>query len=48
MLKTANMELKKVDLNNAIAHNHQLKKPSIAPIGRRVFFENLHKGMEFI
>jgi len=47
LLKTANMELKKVDLNNAIAHNHQLKKPSIAPIGRRVFFENLHKGMSF-
>lgn len=47
LLKNANMELKNVDLNNAIAHNHQLKKPSIAPIGRRVFFENLHKGMSF-
>lgn len=47
LLKNSNIELKKVDIKNAINHNHQLENPSIAPMGRETFFENLYRGKSF-
>lgn len=47
LINQANLHLLDVDLQNAIANNHQLVVPSIAPKSREKFFENIDKGMSF-
>ena len=42
LLEMANIHLEKVNLNNAIANNHQLEHPSVMPTGRKQFFQHLH------
>lgn len=41
LLKMARIHIEKVDINKAIANNHQLSHPSIKPKGRDKFFNNL-------
>ncbi len=41
LLKMANLHLESVDLEKAIANNHQLEYPSFKPIGREKFFAGL-------
>ena len=41
LLKAANIHLEKVDIEKAIANNHQLDHPSVKPKGREVFFDGL-------
>ena len=47
LLSQSNLHLFDVDLDNAIAHNHQLSTPSIAPKSRAKFFRDIGKGMNF-
>lgn len=47
LLSQSNLHLFDVDLDNAIAHNHQLSTPSIAPKSRAKFFRDIEKGMNF-
>lgn len=47
MLELADLELMDVDLNKAIAHNHQLEHPSIKPALREEFFCNIQKNQKF-
>lgn len=47
LLSQSNLHLLDVDLDNAIAHNHQLSAPSIAPKSRAKFFRDIEKGMNF-
>ena len=47
LIHEANMELKSVDLEKAVAANHQLRHPSIEPTGRDEFFWLLKKGKRF-
>lgn len=47
LLEMADLELKEVDLKNAIANNHQLEYPSPMPKKRYMFFEKLEKGERF-
>lgn len=44
LLSQSNLHLFDVDLDNAIAHNHQLSTPSIAPKSRAKFLETLKKA----
>lgn len=44
LVKNSGMQLKEVDIDKAIAANHQLRHPSVAPGVRRLFFNNLEKG----
>lgn len=46
LLQIADIHLENVDLENAIANNHQLNHPSYAPKGRQKFFANL-KNQKF-
>ena len=41
LLKMANLHLETVDINKAIANNHQLEHPSFKPTGREKFFDGL-------
>lgn len=47
LLSQSNLHLLDVDLDNAIAHNHQLSAPSTAPKSRANFFRDIEKGMDF-
>ena len=47
LLSQSNLHLFDVDLDNAIAHNHQLSTPSIAPKSRAKFFRDIEIGMNF-
>ena len=47
LLNNAEVVLKEVDIEVAIAHNHQLREPSPVPIKRDWFFKNLTKGKKF-
>lgn len=47
LLKEADINLFDVDIENAIANNHQLSHPSVAPKERENFFEGLQKGKNF-
>jgi coenzyme F420-reducing hydrogenase beta subunit len=47
ILKMSNIELRAVDLNLALQHNHQLEAPSIIPKQRNVFFEGIHANKGF-
>lgn len=47
LLSMSKMELKDVDLNNAIAHNHQLSHPSVKSSKRARFFKFMKKGVSF-
>lgn len=44
LLQMADIHLESVDLNKAVANNHQLKHPSVLPKGRSMFFRKLPKG----
>ena len=46
-MKEADINLFDVDIENAIANNHQLSHPSVAPKERENFFEGLQKGKNF-
>lgn len=43
LLKMANLHLEAVDIEKAIANNHQLEYPSFKPNGREKFFKGLKK-----
>lgn len=47
LLSNANIELKNVDMDNAIAFNHQLSYPSIFSSKRNNFFKKLNQGCSF-
>jgi len=47
ILKAAEVNLLEVDLERAIANNHQLERPSIMPPKRYEFFEAILKGKSF-
>ena len=47
LLKAAEVVLKTVDLEKAIRNNHQLEHPSIMPITRKKFFDDIMKGKKF-
>lgn len=44
LLQISDVHLESVDLNKAVANNHQLEHPSDLPKGRKMFFEKLPKG----
>ena len=44
LVQNSGMQLKDVDVERAIEANHQLRHPSIAPEGRKIFFANMNKG----
>ena len=44
LLKTAQLHLETVDIDNAINHNQQLKYPSIMPARRKEFFKGIKNG----
>ena len=47
LLEHSDLHLEKVDLNNAVARNHQLSYPSIKPEKWNVFFDGIRKGKNF-
>lgn len=47
LLSSAQIITKPVDIDNAIAHNHQLKNPSQRPKNREVFFKMIDSGKNF-
>ncbi|MCD7818986.1 MAG: Coenzyme F420 hydrogenase/dehydrogenase, beta subunit C-terminal domain, partial [Lachnospiraceae bacterium] len=47
LLKTASLHLEAVDLDKAIAHNHQLESPMKMPKKRKIFFDEIGKGKTF-
>lgn len=47
LISHANLHLQDVDIENAIARNHQLNHPSPKPEKRTYFFEELKKGKRF-
>lgn len=47
LLDNSEVVMKEVDVETAIANNHQLKEPSQMPKKRRYFFEGLAKGKAF-
>lgn len=47
LLHMAALHLEEVNLANAIAHNHQLERPSEQPDRRDTFFLDLNKGIDF-
>lgn len=47
LIENSRVHLEDVDIKNAIARNHQLKKPSEKPIHRTDFFEGLVTGEKF-
>ena len=47
LLSMSKMELKDVDLDNAIAYNHQLSHPSVKSSKRARFFKFMKKGVSF-
>lgn len=47
LLSHTNIVTKPVDIDNAIAHNHQLNKPSQKPENRNEFFEMIKSGKSF-
>lgn len=47
LLQSAHIELKPVDEAKAVARNHQLVHPSVAPKGRKRFFKSILKGHSF-
>ena len=47
LVKESNLELKPVDLQRAIANNHQLEAPSVKPAGYDAFCEGISQGKEF-
>lgn len=47
LLNKANLKLVDVDLNNAVAHNHQLQYPSVMPNKRTEFFTDIKNGKKF-
>ena len=47
LIERADIELRDVDLEVAVAHNHQLKYPSVMPEKRRFFFKEIEKDTSF-
>lgn len=47
LLKQAELHLEAVDLNKAIASNHQLAQPSTLPKSRKQFFDGIEKKKSF-
>ena len=47
LLKQAELHLEAVDLNKAIANNHQLEQPSALPASRKEFFKGIEKKKSF-
>lgn len=47
LLREAGIHLEDVDLDNAVAHNHQLQEPSKAPDFRPFFFKSIKGGKNF-
>ena len=47
LIQNASVELKEVDLENAIKHNQQLNHPPIMPDKRNRFFSDIKKGVVF-
>lgn len=47
LLKAAGVHLESVDVDNAVGHNHQLREPSRAPKGRKVFFREITRDKAF-
>ncbi len=47
LLKQANLNLKDVNIKNAIEHNGQLQKPSRKPLKRDDFFYGINNGKKF-
>lgn len=47
LLSMSKMELREVDLNKAIAHNHQLSHPPVKSSKRDRFFKFIEKGVGF-
>lgn len=43
LLEKAKLHIESVDRENAIKNNHQLESPSIAPRGRKKFFDNIER-----
>lgn len=41
LVKTACLHLLDVDIERAVSYNHQLKHPSVAPVQRKLFFEQI-------
>lgn len=46
LVENSGISLKKVDIDNAIKSNHQLRHPSIMPEKRELFFSHLNKGFD--
>ena len=47
MLEQTAIELMDVDLDRAVAYNHQLKQPSVKPVMRETFFRNMQGEKKF-
>lgn len=47
LIREVDLELNPVDLEKAVAANHQLQHPSIEPNGRMDFFSSLKEGKQF-
>lgn len=47
LLSSARIITKPVDIDNAIAHNHQLSNPSQKPENREKFFKMIQSGIDF-
>ena len=47
LLRNANVELKEVDLDNAVANNEQLKHPPVMSEKRKSFLDDIKKGKPF-
>ncbi len=47
MINNSAVELRDVDLNNAIRNNQQLIHPAAIPLERKKFFDNIYKGKSF-
>lgn len=46
-MNNAGIHLEDVDIDNAVAHNHQLQEPSTAPEFRSYFFNSIKHGKKF-
>lgn len=47
LVKNLPFHMEEVDLDNAVANNHQLHHPSKAPDMRDFFFDKIEKGKKF-
>ncbi len=47
LLKRSPLDLAEVDLDKAVAANHQLREPSREPSERKIFFDQIERGKSF-